>query len=190
MFKKIKGQLKVSNIIFFIIIALLVIPVTRQPIQVFINKGLALVSPSTIEKENRRQLINYDWQLRGMNGHMYNFELAKGRVVFVNFWATWCPPCIAEMPNIQALYEDYKDRVLFLLVSNETVGEITPFLDKHNYNFKIYNSVTAYPEMFDVTSIPRTFLIDKEGNVVMDKTGAANWNSDKVREVIEKLLME
>ncbi|MBJ6368897.1 TlpA family protein disulfide reductase [Snuella sedimenti] len=190
MFKRIKGQLKVSNVIFFIVIALLVIPVTRQPIQVFINKGLALFSPSTIKKEKRRQLKNYDWQLRDTNGRMYDFESAKGRVVFVNFWATWCPPCIAEMPSVQALYKDYKDRVSFVLVSNEAVGDIVPFLDKYNYDFIVYNPITDFPELFDVTSIPRTFLIDKGGNVVMDKAGAANWNSDNVREVIEKLLLE
>jgi thiol-disulfide isomerase/thioredoxin len=111
-------------------------------------------------------------------------------VVFINFWATWCPPCIAEMPSIQNLYKDYKDKVEFLLVTNDPYSEINEFLSKNNYDFKILRPVTFNKSVFEVSTIPRTFLIDKTGKIIIDETGAANWNSDKVRLVIDNLLKE
>ena len=63
-------------------------------------------------------------------------------------------------------------------------------MEKHDYNFSTYKAMSQYPDNFDVTSIPRTFLIDKKGNIVIDKTGASNWNSEKVRTIIDQLLIE
>lgn len=177
-----------NNIIFLVLIAILIIPQTRQPIQVLLHKGLALFSPSVVDKEKRIQLTNYDWNLVDENGNGFNFNDAKGKVVLVNFWATWCPPCIAEMPSLEKLYIDYKDDVVFLLVSNEKQEVVSKFKQKNAYDFLVYASVSANPELLEATSIPRTFVIDKEGHIVIDKTGAADWNSDSVRKLLDELL--
>lgn len=179
---------KRNNIIFLIVIALFFIPQTRQPIQVFLQKGLALISPSIEKKENQTKLVNYNWKLKDDRGTVFNFEKYKGKVVLINFWATWCPPCIAEMPSMQKLYNDYKDNVEFVFVTTDYYSEINPFLKKNNYTFKVVRSQEAYPDFFNINTIPRTFLIDKEGNVIIDKNGAANWNSNSVRNTIDDLL--
>ena len=181
---------QISNLVFLVVIAILIIPQTRKPIQVFLNKGFALISPSIEKKENQTTLKSYEWKLKDENGYVFDFESVKGKVVFINFWATWCPPCIAEMPSIQNLYTDYKDKVEFLLVTNDPYSEINEFLSKNNYGFKILRPVTFNTSVFDVSTIPRTFLIDKTGKIIIDETGAANWNSDKVRLVIDNLLKE
>ena len=178
----------IKNIIFFTIIGLLLIPQTRQPIQVLLHKSLALFSPSTIDESKQEVIENYSWNLKNEEGTIYNFESTKGKVVLVNFWATWCPPCIAEMPSMQLLYDDYKDKIEFVFVSNEEFLVINEFVNKKEYTFDVYNPLTKYPEDFDVSSIPRTFLIDKNGRLVIDKTGAANWNSNAVRNQIDLLL--
>jgi thiol-disulfide isomerase/thioredoxin len=178
----------ISNVVFVIVIALLVIPQTRQPIQVFLQKGIALVKPITINEEKLTTISDYKWMLTDENNSMYNFEEAKGKVVLVNFWATWCPPCIAEMPSMQALYNDYSDKIVFLFVTNDPYTEINPFLVKKNYTFKVYRPVTKYPDYFNISTIPRTFLIDKKGNIIIDESGAANWNSKSVRSTIDALL--
>jgi thiol-disulfide isomerase/thioredoxin len=183
-----RPKVKTSNIIFLIVIALLIIPQTRQPIQVFLHKGLALISPSTIKEEKREIISDYNWQLRDQDGLPFNFSEAKGKVVFLNFWATWCPPCIAEMPSIEALYSDYKNKVVFLLVSNEDIETINSFKDKNNYSFKFFNPISKPPNDLQTNSIPQTYIIDKSGKIVMDKSGAANWNSDTVRAVLDDLL--
>lgn len=179
---------RIRNIIFVVIIALMIIPQTRTPIQVFIHKGLALISPSVVNESKRERILDYNWQLQDNQGKTINFIDSKNKVVLINFWATWCPPCIAEMPSLDKLYGDYKDRVDFYFVSNEKIEIIQGFMDKNKHGFKIYIPKTQYPEAFDVSSIPRTFLIDTQGNIIIDKTGAANWNSDKVRATIEELL--
>jgi len=184
---------KFSNIAFVVIIVLLVWPKTRQPIQVFLHKGLAMFSPSEISENDRETLASYNWKLQSLDDVDdvdYDFEQAKGKVVLVNFWATWCPPCIAEMPSLQGLYDDYGDRIEFLLVSEEKETIIQKFLNKHEYSFEIYRPITEIPEMLKTRSIPRTFIIDKDGHIVIDKSGAANWNSEAVRAVIDKLLVD
>jgi len=181
---------QISNLVFLVVITILIIPQTRKPIQVFLNKGFALISPSIEKKENQTTLKSYEWKLKDENENIFDFESVKGKVVFINFWATWCPPCIAEMPSIQNLYTDYKDKVEFLLVTNDPYSEINEFLDENNYDFKILRPVTFNTSVFDVSTIPRTFLIDKTGKIIIDETGAANWNSDKVRLVIDNLLKE
>lgn len=185
-----KPKLTSSNIIFLIVIALLIIPQTRQPIQIFLHKGLALISPSVISESNQEAITDFNWKLIDQDGKPYNFQDAKGKVVFINFWATWCPPCIAEMPSIESLYKDYEDKVVFLLVSNEKPETIKIFTNKNNYSFNFYNPISDTPSSFETRSIPKTYLIDKQGNIVMDKGGAANWNSDSVRAVLDKLLAE
>lgn len=179
-----------GNSIFFLVLILIVlIPQTRQPLQVFFHKGFALFSPSIEDENERKSVANYNWKLRDENGQTFDFNNAKGKVVVINFWATWCPPCIAEMPSLEKLYHAYNDDVVFLFVSNENQDIISKFKQKHNYQFKVYSALTPYPEVFDVSSIPRTFVIDKQGTVVMDKTGAANWYSDKVIATLDDLLL-
>lgn len=177
-----------NNIIFLVIILLMLIPQTRQPIQIFLQKGLAMISPSVIKEDKRLTLTDYDWRLVNEHGTPYNFKDAKGKVVLINFWATWCPPCIAEMPSMEKLYKDYKNDVVFLFVSNETQDVISKFKAKNAYEFVVHASLTANPQLLEASSIPRTFVLDQQGHIVIDKTGAADWNSKAVRTLLDNLL--
>jgi thiol-disulfide isomerase/thioredoxin len=181
-------KLKKSDVIFLMVIALLIIPQTRQPIQIALHSVLSKFGPSVIDKEDRKKVSYSDWTLRDLNGNELNFANTKGKVVFINLWATWCPPCIAEFQNIQDLYNDYGDKVVFLLVSDESPKAIKKFLDRKGYDIQIFNPLTNYPDDFNPRSIPRTYIIDKEGYIVVDKKGAANWNSNSVREQLDKML--
>jgi thiol-disulfide isomerase/thioredoxin len=145
---------KVKNAIFFVFIALLIIPQTRKPIQIFLQKGLAMISPSVEYEEDRVVIQDYNWQLKTLNGNNLNFEQSKGKVVVINFWATWCPPCIAEMPALHNLYADYKDTVDFYFVSNEEATVIQGFLKKNGYEFDVQIPQTKYPKVFNVSTIP------------------------------------
>ncbi len=181
---------KFKDILFLVVVALLIIPQTRRPIQIFLNKGLALFSPSVSNENNREILPSYNWQLKDANGAILNFESTKGKVVLINFWATWCPPCIAEMSSLQDLYNDYNDKIEFLFVTDDSFKVVNRFLEKNDYTFKVYQPISSTNEVFQVKSIPRTFLIDQSGKVVIDKTGAANWNSETVRNTINLLIQQ
>lgn len=176
-----------SNIIFAVIILLLLIPQTRMPIQVFVQRLISF-SPSTIAEEKREQLHEYNWQLKKLNGEVSNLSKSKNKVVLINLWATWCPPCIAEMPSLQKLYDDYGDKVNFYFISNEKEETIHRFMLKNNYTFPIHQALEAAPKQLSSNTLPTTYILSSSGEIVTDKKGAADWNSSKTREIIDKLL--
>jgi thiol-disulfide isomerase/thioredoxin len=185
---KIMKRLSVKNIILLIIIILLMIPQSRQQIQIVLHKGFAMFSPSVEPEDSIKQVSTYNWMLKDLEGNTFDLNTSKGRVTLINLWATWCPPCIAEMPSIQALSTDYKDKIDIILVSNEDQEVVKQFLKEKSYDLQVYTPTTEAPETFDVKSIPRTFLLDRKGNIIIDESGAANWNSEKVRNTIDDLL--
>ena len=180
-----------NTILFWVIIALFLIPQTRTPIQVFFHKALSwIIKPSVIEKDKQLILSNYNWELIDIYGKDYNLSSAKNKVIVINFWATWCPPCIAEMESLNELNSLYKNDVEFLFISNEKPEIILSYLNKNKYNFNVYYPKTKFPLDLNILSIPRTFIINKKGNIVLDKTGAANWSSDSIKNLINNLLID
>jgi len=177
-----------SNIIFVIVIAIIFFTPVKGYIQVFISKAKMVIMPPSIDDDGAI-VASFDWKLKGINTEDYNFESAKGKVVFVNFWATWCPPCRAEMPSIQKLYDDYGDRIEFVFHTNELESDkVNSFLDKNNYTLPSFNSYNNQPKEFDVSTIPATFILDKSGRIVIHEVGAVDWNSDKFRKLLDELL--
>ena len=173
-----------SNILFGVLIVLLFIPQTGRPIRVFVNRLFAF-SPSIESEGKRDQLDNYNWNLVDMEGKRVDFNQFKGKKILINFWATWCPPCIAEMPSMQALYDDYEDKVVFLFITNDEDAAISKFLSKHEYTFPIYREGSEAPKLLHTNSLPTTYLINETGEIVIDKTGAADWNTEKVRALLD-----
>ena len=125
-----------------------------------------------------------------MDAERIDFSQSKGKIVLINYWATWCPPCVAEMPDLQELYTTYSDQVDFYFISSEEKEKLENFLTKKNYSLPVYIQTEKSPDLLETTSLPTTFLISKAGEIIMRKTGAANWNSDSVHEIIDKLLKE
>ncbi len=167
----------------------MIIPGTRKPIQIFVNKLLAF-SPSVNSEDDRELIADYNWVLERNNKDRLEFPDLKNKVVIVNFWATWCPPCIAEMPSFELLYRDYKDKVEFLFVSSEDHETVRGFLNRKNYSIPAYRPLSEAPEPLNGNTLPTTFLISKNGAIVIEKVGAADWNSEKLRETLDKLLLE
>jgi len=174
----------ISNSIFIIAVALLLYAPSRE----WLMRQIAF-SPSIKNIEERVAIGSYNWDLKGLNTPSINFKEFEGKVIFVNFWATWCPPCRAEMPMIQNLYNDYKEKVAFVFVTDESWEKVEKYYTKNNYNLPTYNSLSSPPKKFTETnSIPASYLIDRNGKVVISKVGAANWNSKKVRNLLDELI--
>ncbi|MDD3722515.1 MAG: TlpA disulfide reductase family protein [Lutibacter sp.] len=176
----------ISNIIFILAIAVLLYPPSRE----WFMRQIAF-APSIKNVEKSEKLTSYDWNLKGLNAESINFKELDNKVIFVNFWATWCPPCRAELPMIQKLYDDYKNKVAFVFVTNEDWGKVEVFFNKNGYDLPAYNSIGIPPNKFTETnSIPATYLIDKSGNILIAKVGSADWNSNKMRNLLDKLIAE
>lgn len=176
-----------SNILFVLVIILMIIPQTRTPIQIALNRIFAF-SPSEISEEKREVLSNYDWKLNKLEGGTTNFSETRDKVIVLNFWATWCPPCVAEMPSFQKLYDDYGDRIEFYFVSQEEEEPLRKFLLKRGYDLPVYRSLTRIPEQLVSNSLPTTFVISRSGEIVVEKTGAADWNTEAFRKLLQELL--
>lgn len=176
-----------SNLILFGVLALIFFTPLRGIVQEY-GARLLSFSPSVENINDRVAVENYHWELKGINTEDYNFSKNEGKVVLVNFWATWCPPCRAEMPSLQSLFDDYKGKVEFVFVTNENVFKVQRFLKKKNYDLPSYVQNSYAPKEFTVSSIPATFILDKRGKIVVHKVGPADWNGDKVRSLLDELI--
>ena len=178
-----------SNILFVILVILFIIPQTRFHLQVTINR-LFSFSPSIEDQNDLVKIDNYNWQLIDESGKLINFKSSEGKVALINFWATWCGPCVAEMPSLQKAYNQHKNNVDFYFVARDEVKKVEAFLDKENYNLPIYYEKQNPPKVLQSNQLPTTYLIDKKGNIWVQKTGAADWNAEKINKLISNLTAE
>ena len=134
------------------------------------------------------------FSLRNLKGNMEGLDDHLGKVIVVNFWATWCVPCIKEMPSFESLYRRYRSQGLTLLAVSLDKGDSTKvqeFADKHKLSFPILLDTKGVAEkLYPSFSIPFTYVIDKQGRVVARVDGAKNWESSETFEAVEHLLKQ
>jgi len=109
-----------------------------------------------------------DFALTDLQGRNWHLRELQGKVVLVNFWATWCPPCRKEMPDLEALYEKYKDQgFVVLAISDEEAAKVTPFITEGKISYPVMldpgRKVNA---VYQVEGIPKSFVYDREGKLV------------------------
>ena len=125
-------------------------------------------------------LADYGWTVQSLDGQDFKMADVRGKVVFLNFWATWCPPCIAEMPSIQHLHEKLKDEgVVFVCVSNEETSKVSRFVKERGFTFPIYTMHGAPPGVFKTPGIPATFILSRDGKIAFRHVGSAKWDDEK-----------
>ena len=180
---------KILNLIFYVLIAAVLFTPLGFKVKVYVNRIFS-GSASSVTIEEQVALQRYNWNLVDGSGSNFNLKEHKGKVILVNFWATWCPPCVAEMPSLQKLYADYKDKVVFVLVAEDKVAKVNTYLKENEFNFKVYYSKSNAPKELVSKVIPTTYILNKEGKIVVNETGAKDWNSTKTRDLIENLLKE
>jgi thiol-disulfide isomerase/thioredoxin len=115
-------------------------------------------------------------QLETADGQAVDMNQFKGKVVFLNFWKTWCGPCVQEMPSIEKAKEmTDSTKIVFIAVSDEENSKIAAFCNRHGYSFHIYKSKVAFEEL-GINTFPTTYILNKDGERVMDKIGGADWS--------------
>jgi len=128
---------------------------------------------------------------RDANGKTVSLAALKGKVVFINFWATWCPPCIAEMPSIQALYDKKKNSPDFVFLIVETDGNLKKalqFMEKNQYSLPTYTPNTPIPPEFLGSGIPTTVILDKRGQIAFKHEGMADYSHPDAETLLSNIL--
>jgi thiol-disulfide isomerase/thioredoxin len=133
---------------------------------------------------------SYDWSLHDLQDRPVSFEPFKGKPVFLNIWATWCGPCVAEMPSIARLAEDprLKDKgIAFVCVSvDDETGTVREFLEGKSWTMRFFRS-QRIPPVFATDGIPATFIIAPDGRIAASQVGASQWDTPEVVALLEKL---
>jgi len=186
---------KITDFIFIGLIVAMLIPQSRMAIGAFVNRIKSkIIQPKELAQEKKEVLNESDlnFSFVDVSGKTRNFSEYKGKVIFLNFWATWCPPCVGEMPSIQELYDKYKnnDKIAFVLISDESPELIKAFTAKKSYTFPVFSMNSNLPEQLSTSGIPATFLITKKGEIALKEVGAADWSGDNMIEIVEKLIKE
>jgi thiol-disulfide isomerase/thioredoxin len=122
-----------------------------------------------------------DMQLMNAAGEPIQLSSLRGKKVFVNLWATWCPPCVAEMPSIQELYNKTKsENTAFVLISFDKNFETAKnWMLQKNYNLPIFTAGEELPDLFQVQGIPTTFIFNEEGQLIFNMVGSENYAGSK-----------
>ncbi len=138
--------------------------------------------------------FDFNFSIRTLQGQAVDFQQFKGKVVFLNLWATWCGPCRAEMPGIQELYNSIdRSQIEFVMLSldrSEHKQKVLDYIKKSSYSFPAYTPVGYLPEALNVPSIPTTLIINKQGQVVTTEVGATNFNTKRFKKYLQQLAEE
>lgn len=149
------------------------------------------VDQTTVESENLSPKINF--YLKDEKQNILNTAEMEGKVVFINFWASWCPPCRAEFPSIQKFYDQYKtqENLVFLTINlDDDPAAGKNYLTKENFTVPFLTTENEIPTEYFRGSLPTTLLLDKKGNIRMNHAGMADYSSSGFYSQVDQLLNE
>ncbi len=156
-------------------------------ILIFAGPRQGLGTPRLVNPGDDRK-ARYDWKLSDLNDAPVDFAQYKGRTVFLNIWATWCPPCVAELPAIATLAANprLKDVAFVCVSTDESSAVLKRYMRDKTWPMTVLRA-TELPEVFLTDGIPATFLIAPDGRIAASEVGAARWDDPSVVEFLEGL---
>lgn len=134
-----------------------------------------------------------DVSFKDLDGNDVKLSDYKGKVIFLNLWATWCPPCRKEMPSMQKLNDKYKkkDFVMLAVSVGEAMDIVKPFVEENKYTFDCFiDPANQVSGNYSTGSIPTTYFIAKDGRITSRFVGGREWDSQAAYNLIEYLLEE
>ncbi|WP_104381986.1 TlpA disulfide reductase family protein [Sphingobacterium sp. HMA12] len=159
----------------------------------FVDTTFSYAHPG--EQKERTVMLskNEEVSFKDNKGNVVSLNQLKGKVVLINLWATWCSPCLAEMPSLDKLYKDFLENSQIVFLSVDVDGNLkssAKFLKKRKYSLPLYQLNSALPKEWSTTSIPTTIILDKVGKLVNKHVGGMNFGSVKFREALKQLTEE
>lgn len=164
--------------------------------QCMINAAVLLIAASSFQckpkssdgadVQDKESLVS-KIKIKELNGQSIDLSEYKGKTVFINFWATWCGPCIKEMPSIERARTVLKDsKVEFLVASNESVDQIESFMKSKNLNLHFVQLENL--EALGIPALPTTYIVSPAGELVFSETGYREWDQNSNIELLTKII--
>lgn len=133
---------------------------------------------------NSDQIGLKEIKLETLDGKTIDMQSLEGKTVFINFWATWCKPCLQEMPSIEKAKQELTDpNIVFLFASNEEPEQILSFKERRKFDFD-YVRVTNF-ESLNIQALPTTFIFDPKGQRIFSETGYRDWSTPENKNIIQ-----
>jgi len=188
--KKIRREL-IEIGIFLSVLAVIYLTGWQTEIAGFLQRGIMLTGlhNAKVTSPVEQTPADLNFKVKTLDGEFINLSSLEGKTIFMNFWATWCAPCVAEMPSIEALWEENKqDNIAFLLVStDDEIDKIKAFIKRKGYSFPVYQMASPLPSTFKASAIPATFVVSPEGNLVYKHIGIANYDTSDFHDFLDDI---
>ena len=159
--------------------------------QAFADAGLRLLSQTVSIRDFSLPMVSSASAAKTQPVELQSLSALKGKVVFLNFWATWCGPCRDEMPSMEILYKRFKDKGLEILAVNcqENQEDVLAFMANYGLTFPaLLDEDGRVSGAYGIQAIPTTFLINRDGRIILRLVGSINWDTEKIHAAIESLL--
>jgi thiol-disulfide isomerase/thioredoxin len=143
-----------------------------------------------LEEPKQYPKANYSMKLIDSEGREFDMESLRGKVIFLNIWASWCPPCLAEMPGINNLYNQMdKNKVAFIMLSvDDDFAKALKLRKKKGYDFEIYQAPAVLPRLYYSQSIPTTYIVNSQGELVLKHDGMGDFDTKEFKVYMEGLV--
>ncbi len=157
--------------------------------KVWLNRLFA-GTPAIIQPDNRVQIKDYDWELKNATWERFSFNKSKGKVVFINFWASWRLPCAAELQEIQEVYNTYNKDVDFYIITNEERAPVEEFMKENKFTFPVTYLIIGGKSPLDILEPPASYILNKKGEIVVKELDIADWDNTTISALLDNLIKE
>ncbi len=195
-----KEKATVSNVLYTVVMAVLLLVLISPDAKSLMIQGMMKVGlfqpdvpaePQAVMASDKKVEVAPEAAFKNGAGETVKISELKGKVIFINFWASWCPPCRAEMPTIEKLYDQFKSNedVVFLIVNaDEDFSKAARYMQDHDYEMPVYVPAGNIPYVYLSGALPTTVMINKQGEMVFRHAGAADYSDPKMVEFVKKLI--
>jgi thiol-disulfide isomerase/thioredoxin len=181
----------------------------RVLISIFIITGISLVSSCSAKKQKdeipeiakifgdaglrlfKDEISSINFSLPALDGENISLKQLEGKVVFLNFWATWCGPCRSEMPSMEALYLRHKNEGFEILAVNcmENQTDVDAFMKEYELSFPaVLDEAGIVSASYGIQAFPTTYLLNRKGKIILRVIGSINWDTPEINKAIEYLI--
>lgn len=188
--KKWLTKKNIANALFIILFLVVIFVPSAKALMMQGLMEIGLFRPSIDPQKSTSSTDLSAITFKDVKNNRVNLGDLEGKVVFLNFWATWCPPCLAEMPSVNKLYQQFEGdpEVVFLLIDADSdFAKAQAYMDRKQYKMPVYTFASTLPKQIFNGSLPTTLVFDKKGRISYNEVGAANYASPKFIAFIKEL---